>query len=177
MVYVKRLISVSSAIPDEECYFRFFGSSWQLNHHDSWFFETVDPIVLWLVSRPFSLMLVKLQPIWNLRESQLASQFALWENLSMKPNQWNLCQSQSSNSVLAILPYPKNRTCWSHKELPNLLAHHTLFLHSFFSCILKLILAPDSSGRVLHCLWGTVFPQSWIVFLWIKDIKFITKLF
>lgn len=28
---------------------------------------------------------------------------------------------------------------------------------------------------MFHCLWDTVFPHPWIVFPWIKDIKFITN--
>ena len=53
--------------------------------------------------------------------------------------------------------------------------------HAFFwQCLIKLYKTCSSqnpSGRVLHCLWGTVLPHPGTVFRYIMDIELVTKLF
>ena len=53
----------------------------------------------------------------------------------------------------------QNRTHLPSKGSPSVLANHALFCIAF-SNIYKTPCCPKSLGRMPHCLWGTVLPQS-----------------
>lgn len=60
--------------------------------------------------------------------------------------------------------------------MPTLLANHAVSRLPLLTST-KLSLAPNPLGTVLHRLRGTISPNPWIVFHWIKDIKRVTELF